>query len=270
MFQVTVTMKLLVVFAMCVLAASASVVEMIMDVNLAPNQDLEEKLYNSVLAGNYDSAVAQSLEYERQNKGSVIKNVVDDLIIDKRRNTMEYCYKLWVGNGQHIVRKYFPFNFRLIMAGKFVKLISRNYNLALKLGSTNNPSNERLAYGDGVDKHTQLVSWKFITLWENNRVYFKIHNTKYNQYLKMSSKTDCNNRDRLVYGGDTAYSISEQWFLQPAKYENDVLFFIYNREHNDALELGGIVNASGDRKAVGHDGEVSGLPDIYSWFITTF
>ncbi|KAA1417849.1 hypothetical protein F0U47_20545, partial [Nocardioides antri] len=39
---------------------------------------------------------------------------------------------------------------------------------------------------------------------------------------------------------------------------------------NDALELDTIVNASGDRKAVGHDGEVSGLPEIYSWFITPF
>nr|P09338.1 RecName: Full=Low molecular mass lipoprotein PBMHPC-23; Flags: Precursor [Bombyx mori]CAA30437.1 unnamed protein product [Bombyx mori] len=264
-------MKFLVVFAVvraCVTPACAEMSAVSMS---SSNKELEEKLYNSILTGDYDSAVRQSLEYESQGKGSIIQNVVNNLIIDKRRNTMEYCYKLWVGNGQEIVRKYFPLNFRLIMAGNYVKIIYRNYNLALKLGSTTNPSNERIAYGDGVDKHTELVSWKFITLWENNRVYFKIHNTKYNQYLKMSTTTcNCNSRDRVVYGGNSADSTREQWFFQPAKYENDVLFFIYNRQFNDALELGTIVNASGDRKAVGHDGEVAGLPDIYSWFITPF
>ncbi|KAA2237146.1 hypothetical protein F0L68_41675, partial [Solihabitans fulvus] len=75
-------MKLLVVFAMCMLAASAGVVELSADTS---NQDLEEKLYNSILTGDYDSAVRQSLEYENQGKGSIIQNVVNNLIIDKRR-----------------------------------------------------------------------------------------------------------------------------------------------------------------------------------------
>ncbi|XP_028029509.1 low molecular mass 30 kDa lipoprotein 21G1-like [Bombyx mandarina] len=260
-------MKLLVVLAMCVLAANAGVVELSAD---SSNQDLEEKLYNSILTGDYDSAVRQSLEYESQGKGSIVGNVTYNLIVDRRQNTMEYCYKLWVGNGEHIVRKYFPFNFRLIMAGNYVNLIYRNYKLALKLGSTTNPSNERIAYGDGADKHTEFVSWKFVTLWEDNRVYFKIHNTKYNQYLKLSSKTDSNTGDRLVYGDSTADSTSEQWFLQPAKYENDLLFFIYNREYNDALKLGGIVDGSRDRMAFGHDGEVAGLPALYSWMVPRF
>ncbi|XP_028029513.1 low molecular 30 kDa lipoprotein PBMHP-12-like [Bombyx mandarina] len=216
MFQVTVIMKLLVVFAMCVLAASASVVEMIMDGNLVPNQDLEEKLYNSIFTGKYDSAVAQSLEHERQNKGSVIQNVVNNLIVDKRQNTIEYCYKLWVGKGQHILRKYFPLSFQLSMTGDFVKLVYRNYKLALKLSCYYYLNNERIAYGDGKNKDQDVISWKFITLWEDNRVYFKIYNTKYNQYLKMSSKIDCNARDRIAKGSNTADSTSEQWFLQPA------------------------------------------------------
>ncbi|XP_012550539.1 low molecular mass 30 kDa lipoprotein 21G1 isoform X1 [Bombyx mori] len=263
-------MKFLVVFASCVLAVSAGVTEMSAGSMSSSNKELEEKLYNSILTGDYDSAVRQSLEYENQGKGSIIQNVVNNLIIDKSRNTMEYCYKLWVGNGQHIVRKYFPYNFRLIMAGNFVKLIYRNYNLALKLGPTLDPANERLAYGDGKEKNSDLISWKFITLWENNRVYFKIHNTKYNQYLKLSSTTDCNTQDRVIFGTNTADTTREQWFLQPTKYENDVLFFIYNREYNDALKLGRIVDASGDRMAFGHDGEVAGLPDIFSWFVTPF
>ncbi|KAA2235487.1 hypothetical protein F0L68_41915, partial [Solihabitans fulvus] len=78
-------MKLLVVFAMCVLAASAGVVELSADSMSPSNQDLEDKLYNSILTGDYDSAVRKSLEYESQGQGSIVQNVVNNLIIDKRR-----------------------------------------------------------------------------------------------------------------------------------------------------------------------------------------
>ncbi|NP_001095199.1 low molecular mass 30 kDa lipoprotein 21G1 precursor [Bombyx mori] len=245
-------MKFVVVFASCVLAVSAGVTEMSAASMSSSNKELEEKLYNSILTGDYDSAVRQSLEYENQGKGSIIQNVVNNLIIDGSRNTMEYCYKLWVGNGQHIVRKYFPYNFRLIMAGNFVKLIYRNYNLALKLGPTLDPANERLAYGDGKEKNSDLISWKsHYLVGEQHSVLQDPPTLSYNQYLKLSSTTDCNTQDRIIFGTNTADTTREQWFLQPTKYENDVLFFIYNREvQRVALKLGRIVDASGDRSGI--------------------
>ncbi|XP_028029441.1 low molecular mass 30 kDa lipoprotein 19G1 [Bombyx mandarina] len=234
-----------------------------------PNDILEEQLYNSVVVGDYDNAVEKSKHLYEESKCEVISNVVNKLIRNNKMNCMEYAYQLWLQGSKEIVRDCFPVEFRLIFAENAIKLMYKRDGLALTLSNDVQGNDGRRAYGDGKDKTSPRVSWKFIALWENNKVYFKILNTERNQYLVLGVGTNWNG-DHMAFGVNSVDSFRAQWYLQPANYDNDVLFYIYNREYSKALTLSRTVDPSGHRMAWGYNGRVIGSPEHYAWGIKAF
>ncbi|XP_028029512.1 low molecular mass 30 kDa lipoprotein 19G1-like [Bombyx mandarina] len=229
---------------------------------------LEDDLYNSILVADYDNAVEKSKQIYEDKKSEVITNVVNKLIRNNKMNCMEYAYQLWMQGSKDIVRECFPVEFTLIFAENNIKLMYKRDGLALTLRDDSN-NDGRLAYGDGKDKTSPKVSWKFVPLWENNKVYFKIVNTQRNQYLTLSVKTTPT-QNHMAYGVNSVEGFKAQWTLQPTKYDNDVLFFMYNREYNEALVLSKPTDTWGNRMAFGYSGRVVGSPEQYAWGIKAF
>lgn len=241
------------------------------DAALAPrtNDVLSEQLYNNVIVGDYTNAVAQTRDLANEQKFDVIEDVVTRLLRDAKRNVIEYAYQLWINGLDATVKQHFPIQFRLIIDGNFVKFINRRDGLALKLAIDTDGDGDRLSYGDAHDKTSHRVSWKMIPVWDNNRVYFKILNTHRNQYLKLEVSSD-GAGDHKAFGSDESDTYRHQWYLYPVKYENDVLFYVFNREYSQALKLGRDVDSMGDRMLWGHNGNVLGNPEIFGWFIVPY
>ncbi|XP_021207210.1 microvitellogenin [Bombyx mori] len=262
-----INMKFLLVIPMCVLAAGGGLLDVDVDILSAPDKIEADNLYSSVITGDIDKAVVQTLALNLLSKGAIIEDVIARLIRDKKRNIFDYAYKLWNGEGKDVVKQHFPMQFRLIFAENHVKIINKRDNLAIKLSTEVDHQNDRSAFGDANEKTTDNVGWRFVHLWENNKVYFKIVSVARNQFLKLGTDAD-EAGDHIAYGADVANTFRHQWYLQPAKYEDDLLFLIYNREFNQVLKLGRVVDNMGDRRLYGHNGDVSGSPELFGFFIT--
>lgn len=262
-------MKFLVVFSMCVLAVSGAALEVELDFLSGPVSAEEERLINSILTADFDTAFAQTLQLQRQSKENIIEDAVTKLVRGSKRNVLDYAYKLWFGEAKEIVKNHFPVQFRQILSESVVKIISKRDNLAIKLGQDLDAEKDRIAYGDANDKTSENVSWKFVPLWDNNRVYFKIVSVFRHQSLKVGTDADSQG-DHGTYGDDVADTHRHQWFLKPANLEGDVLFYIFNRKFNQALKLGRAVDSDGDRIVYSHYGNVDGQPELYGWHISEF
>ncbi|NP_001119728.2 hemolymph protein isoform X1 [Bombyx mori] len=259
-------MKFLVFFSTCVLGASAGLIDLDINILSAPTR-AETRLVDAITTADYNTAVSLILLLEKQSSGSIIEDTVNNLIRDGNRNVLEFAYKLWIGEGKEIVKHYFPVQFRQVLSESNVKIINKRDNLAIKLGAATDSDNDRIAYGDANDKSSENVSWKLIPLWENNRVYFKIYSVRRHQYLKLGTATDGEN-DHSVYGDDRADTHRHQWYLKPAKLDSQVLFYIYNRQYNQALKLSRSVDSDGDRRAYSSSSSVEGQPELFGWSIS--
>ena len=216
-----------------------------------------EELYNNVMVGDIASAVAKSKELQKQGKGDVIADAVNKLIKNSQRNTMEYAYQLWSLEARDIVKERFPIQFRMMLGENSIKMINKRDNLAMKLGVAADSDGDRVAYGAADDKTSDRVAWKFVPLSEDNRVYFKIMNVQRSQFLKLGTDTD-NDGEHKAYASSGADSFRHQWYLQPAKADGNLVFYIFNREYNHALKLSRAIDSMGDRQVWGHNGNVIG------------
>ncbi|XP_030026115.1 microvitellogenin isoform X1 [Manduca sexta] len=232
----------------------------------APTSD---DIYNNVVIGDIDGAVAKSKELQKQGKGDIITEAVNRLIRDSQRNTMEYAYQLWSLEARDIVKERFPIQFRMMLGEHSIKLINKRDNLAMKLGVATDNSGDRIAYGAADDKTSDRVAWKFVPLSEDKRVYFKILNVQRGQYLKLGVETDSDG-EHMAYASSGADTFRHQWYLQPAKADGNLVFFIVNREYNHALKLGRSVDSMGDRQVWGHNGNVIGNPELFGWSVVAF
>ncbi|XP_021206836.2 low molecular mass 30 kDa lipoprotein 19G1-like isoform X1 [Bombyx mori] len=247
------------VVVLCLFAAS-----LYADEGTAFNEILAEHLYNDVIIADYDSAVERSKLIYTDNKGELITNVVNNLIRNNKMNCMEYAYQLWMQGSEDIVRDCFPVEFTLILAENYVKLMYRRDGLAFTLSD-----NGGVAYGDSKDRTSSRVSWKFIPLWENNKVYFKIENTERKQNLALKVRTN-RNGDHMAYGVANFDGFRAQWYLVPAELNNEVLFFIFNRDYSMALTLSRTMDSLGNRMAWGYNGRVIEKPEHNTWSIKVF
>ena len=155
------------------------------------------------------------------------------------------------------------------MREKFNKFVNRRDGLALKLAMATDSTRNRLSYGDGEDKTSHLISWRMIQVWDNGKVYFKIVNTVRNQYLKLEVASDSVGVHK-AFGSDEDDTYRHQWYLHTVKYENVLLFYIFNREYSQALKLGRHVDSIEDRMLWGHNGNVLNNPEHFGWHILPF
>ncbi|KAG6451518.1 hypothetical protein O3G_MSEX007206 [Manduca sexta] len=216
--------------------------------------------------GDYKNAFDQTKQLINQGRSRLINEAVNKLVKNSIRNTMEYAYELWSRGEQNIVKDHFPIQFRMLLDENKVKLIFHRDNLAMKLGAAVDGSGDRIAYGDSEDKTSDKVSWKFVPLAEDNRVYFKIANVKNHQYLKLGVQED-GSGEHNVYGASETDTPRHQFYLQPSNLNGEVVFYIFNREYHQALKLGRAIDSMGDRQVYSHKGSVVGSPELWAWYV---
>ncbi|NP_001036908.1 LSP-T protein precursor [Bombyx mori] len=264
-------MKTLAVLALCLVAASATPsIDGDDRYPIHAPSGYEDIVTNAIITRNYEAAASMTVQLKRRSSGRYITIIVNRLIRENKRNICDLAYKLWdyMDESQEIVKEYFPVIFRQIFSENSVKIINKRDNLAIKLGDALDSDNDRVAYGDANDKTSDNVAWKLIPLWDDNRVYFKIFSVHRNQIFEIRHTYLTVDNDHGVYGDDRADTHRHQWYLNPVELENQVLFYIYNRQYDQALKLGRNVDSDGDRRAYSSSSSVEGQPELYAWSIS--
>lgn len=232
-------------------------------------RDLGDQLYNNVIVGDYETAVTKSLQLEQAGKSQVIIDTVNKLLSDGKRNVVEFAYSLWNMFGKSIVKDYFPIQFRMILNGDGVALFNKKDEFPLTVVVNADKDGNRLAFGDGKDRNSERLRWNIKTIWEDNRLYFKIVNTLRHEHLKLTIAADSNSEHK-GYSAVASDTNRMQWYLHPAMYEGDLLFYIINREFNQALKLNSAVDSSGNRYAYSHKSDFVGNPELLGWYIKPY
>ncbi|XP_049879129.1 microvitellogenin-like [Pectinophora gossypiella] len=228
--------------------------------------DLSGELYRKVFAGDFINAVNISKTLENSGNGASISDVVTKLLKEGKRNTTQYAYKLWDSDARDMVTNYFPNAFKNILDQDYVKIINKKDSFTLRLAEELDDTKERLALGDSKDKSSEKIRWKFVAIEENKILYFKILNISSEMFLKLED-VDGSKKSK---GGSSAIEKKSQWFLDPVKVDDDLLFYIINREFNQGLKLDENADSIGNKQLLGHDGAVYGQPQAFGWYITSW
>lgn len=226
---------------------------------------LRDELYEKVTKGSYDNAVNITQSMKIKN-GETINEIVTKLIGAGSRNIMAYAYKLWHADAKDVVRNYFPTSFRLIFNEDNVKIINKQYYLALKLDANKDSYNDRLAWGDSSDKTSKRVSWNIIPVWDANSVTFKLYNVDCDMYLKLDYNED-NIGDRKAWGSNNSGEVRHRYYLEPVMKNETLAFFIINCQFQQGLKLDMHVDSIGDRLLWGHNGTVYNNDERFRWII---
>ncbi|XP_037877282.2 low molecular mass lipoprotein 3-like [Bombyx mori] len=232
----------------------------------ADARSINDHLYNLVTGGDYINAVKTVRSLDDNQGSGVCRDVVSRLVSQGIKNAMSFAYKLWHEGHKDIVEDYFPSEFQLILDQKRIKLIGNHYNQALKLDANVDRYKDRLTWGDGKYYTSYRVSWRLISLWENNNVIFKILNTEHEMYLKLDVNVD-RYGDRKTWGSNDSSEKRHTWYLYPVKVGDQQLFLIENREYRQGLKLDANVDRYGDRLVWGNNGTVADNPEYYGFII---
>lgn len=224
--------------------------------------DLGEELYNNVLGDKIENAVSISKVLKNNEKGSKIVEIVNKLLQNGKKNIMEFAYQLWNTDNRDIITNYFPIAFKLIFNKDFVKIINKNNLFALKLDEIEDSIQERIVLGDGKDKASVKVRWEIISVHESNGLYFKIMDMEHGTLLRLAN----NEGDRKAKASSHEDS-KAHWLLEPIKVDDDILFYILNKEYNQGLKFGDTADEHGNKQVLGHNGSVREHPELYGWFI---
>ncbi|KAJ8711797.1 hypothetical protein PYW08_008751 [Mythimna loreyi] len=227
---------------------------------------LKDQIYQNVTEANYDTAVNLTKSMDTQGGYEAIIEVVTKLLRTGSTNVMAFAYKLWNSGGDEIVRNCFPGAIQSILKTEVVTIVNNQFQQALKLDANLDSYNDRLAWGDKSDKTSKRVNWKFIPIWENNNVVFKIYNLDCNMYLKLDVNTDSYG-DRQAWGSSNDNETRHKFYVEPSKKGETLIFRIINYEYNQALKLDVNVDSYGDRLLWGDNGDPHGTYTALDWVI---
>ncbi|XP_037301298.1 low molecular 30 kDa lipoprotein PBMHP-6-like [Manduca sexta] len=101
----------------------------------ASDDEAADHLYRSVIIADYETALSQSKELEKEKRGKVISKTVDKLLNQDKQKLMYYAYYLWNHDAQDIVKNDFPIEFRMIFGQLTVKLLNKKFGMRLKWDS---------------------------------------------------------------------------------------------------------------------------------------
>ncbi|KAG6451524.1 microvitellogenin-like [Manduca sexta] len=236
----------------------------------APRSDDEaaEHLYRSVIIADYETALSQSKELEKERRGNVISKTVDKLLDQDKQKVIYYAYYLWNHNAQEIVKNDFPIQFRIIFGQLTAKVINKKFGMKLKVGLKTDSDGDRTVYSVSTENDIgERASWEFkFHEASDKKVYFKIYNPHANQFLKIGTYSD-GYQDHLIYTSTNSDTFRHQWYLQPVVVNKEILFYIINRENSDLLKLAQSPDSDGDRQAYTHGEDSSGAPERFGWKI---
>ncbi|KAJ0175742.1 hypothetical protein K1T71_008901 [Dendrolimus kikuchii] len=227
--------------------------------------ELSEPLYKSVISRNYDVALTISRALHRSHNGKIIAEVVKKLLENNNGNVLAFGYKLKNGGLKQAFNDHFPKELKLILNKENIKLINKRDGLAVKL-ALEAEYNDKECLGDSKDKTSSNVSWKFVSVCDDDRMFFKIVNTDSNRYMKLEVKND-QAGDHIAWGAIESDTDRHLWYLDPVMSNGVLLFYIYNKQYGQALKLGRATNEVGDRILWGHNGAVTGNPEKFGWII---
>nr|AXY55009.1 microvitellogenin [Maruca vitrata] len=230
-----------------------------------PN-DSKVILRNYVLNSKFNDAVRLCKEFSFSNYSNTINDVVTELILQKNRKVMDFAYRLWNDGGQRVVAKYFPKIFEKVMNEKDVKIISKIRSQALKLAVDMDRDRDRMAWGDVSDKSSQRVKWRFMPIWRDGSVTFKLMNVDCGMFLKLAAYTD-SYKDREAWGAFGSSTNRHCWYLDPVMLNGELLFFVVNKEYGLGLKLDANPDSAGDRQLWGHNSSVHNDPEYFGWRI---
>ncbi|KAJ2940260.1 hypothetical protein O0L34_g11829 [Tuta absoluta] len=226
--------------------------------------DLSAELYRNVTEGTYDNAINVAKMLEDTGNSVSIVDTVTRLLKEGKRNTMNFAYKLWHSNSQNMVTNYFPISFKLILNQDCVKIMSKRDLVTLKLDITVDKYSERRCIGDSTDIESPKVRWKFEPAMENEVLYFKILSLEKEMYLNLEGGEG----DKNCKGSTDATDAKSEWFLDPIKVDDDLVFYIINRQFNQGLKLAEGLDQSKNNPVLGHNASVYGNPEKYGWYIS--
>lgn len=237
--------------------------------------DLQMTLQMMIKDARYDEAVEMSKKLAFGSFPNVIREVVSGIIKEKNNKIMNFAYKLWNNGAQSIVIKYFPTQFKLIFNEDDVTIVNKKYPLALKLAKSM-VDLDKMAFGDSQDKYSKRVSWRFLPIWSNNSVQFRILNVDCGMFLKLAIYTD-RYEDREAWGSfgisrsdDSTYFNRCLWYLDPVMLDGELLFFIMNKQYDKGLKLAASPDWDSDRQLWGHHSDVHDDPGYYGWSIKSW
>ncbi|KPJ10718.1 Microvitellogenin [Papilio machaon] len=228
--------------------------------------DLCNYLYKNVVDGNYENAILKSKIINESGNGSLIFDVITKLLVEGNKNIMTYAYQLWHLNCKDIVTNYFPLAFQTILKEEYVVILNKKYNLALKLDAHTDSYNDRLAWGDGRDKTSERVKWKFAPVLKDDCILFKIMNKEHGLFLKLDVKPN-KVGDRPAWGGKNTSEERFEWILNPIMINYDLMFLIINKKYDQGLKMDSNMDEYHDRLLWGHNGSVLSNPEEYGWYI---
>ncbi|CAB3244441.1 unnamed protein product [Arctia plantaginis] len=228
---------------------------------------LKDRLYKLVIDGEFDQAVALSSKLDKDGARDVLTATVQKLLeSNSAANTklMSFAYKLWNGEEKDIVRNNFPPAFKLIFGQENVTILNSGYVQVLKLDTQTDSYNDRLAWGDSNDRTSTRVSWRFVPVWENKEVTFKLFNAHYDMYLKLDASTD-DIGDRQAWGSKNSGEERHRFYLEPTSKSGSLTFYIINFQFKQGLKLVAQKDSYGDRLLMGHNGDIHVDETRFRW-----
>ncbi|XP_063829140.1 microvitellogenin-like [Ostrinia nubilalis] len=234
--------------------------------SIANNTALKLTLLSSIKNANYEQAVDIRKAFAVSSHANSIREVVNDLLHEGNSQVMSFAYKLWNGDTQRIVSKYFPLEFKLIMNEENVMIWNNRFDQALKLAVALDSDRDRRGWGANDEKKGKRVNWKIMPVWRDNRVLFKLLNVEFGMFLKLAKYED-GIHDREAWGSYGCDDEHHTWRLDPVMLNGKLMFFVVSNKYQLGLKLAVRQDSMGDRALWGHNADVHNNPGHFGWYI---
>ncbi|XP_021206827.2 microvitellogenin [Bombyx mori] len=235
---------------------------------LTSTNQMVQNLYDAIVYENYDEAVSQALNCMRYDRPDVIKLTVDKLIRQQRTFIAGFAYKLGAAGGEDIIRSEFPPAYRMVLNDTFIKFINYQDRVSIELGITPDFADDKRLYGNNDHPHSQNYHWKLEPVMDGKKIYFKIRHRVEERYLKLANNAD-RDGDYQAYASTNSDTNRHLWSFQPVMYNGELLFFVINRAHFQALKFGRRVY-DGSRNLYSQGGNFAAHPELNGWTIEAF